>query len=98
MSFQHIGSLLPRNIKRAGIGRQIQASLVCQEFDRLLARFFVHEIASQAKALYFKDNTLTIAVLNCVLAQELKFKEAEIIGVLNGKYGEGTVRRMRYLT
>lgn len=97
MSFQHIGGLLPRNIKRAGISHQIQASLICQEFDKLLAHFFIKEIVGQAHALYFKDNTLTIAVLNSALAQELKFKEQEIIDKINRKYGQGRVRRLRFL-
>lgn len=97
MSFQKLSAILPKTIKRAGISRQIEASMVCEAADEAVKRIFGEELARQARALYFKDNWLTLAVLSSVLAQEIRFREDEIMRVLNGRFGQGTVGRIRYL-
>ncbi len=96
MPFQTLRSLLPKAIKKAGLARQVEAGLVCQEFDELAKDIF-KEISSQAKAIYFKDKILTIAVLNSVLAQEIKLRERYFIDKLNDKRGWDTVLGLRFL-
>jgi len=97
MSFQKVGAILPKSIKRAGISRQLEASMICEQADKEIKRIFGEKIGSQSKALYYKDNTLTLAVLSSVLAQEIRFREVEIRRVLNDRFGEGAVERIRYL-
>ncbi|MBU4512827.1 DUF721 domain-containing protein [Patescibacteria group bacterium] len=97
MSFQLIGKLLPKSIKRAGLSRQVEASLICSEFDNLIKHVFSPQILNQVKAMYFQNNTLTIAVLNSTLAQEIKLRERKIIGKLNNRFGKDVVLGLRFL-
>lgn len=97
MAFQKVGAILPKTVKRAGISRQIEASMICEAVDKEIRRIFGEELGRQARALYFKDNWLTLAVLSSVLAQEIRFREGEILTFLNERFGQGTVERLRYL-
>ena len=98
MAFQKIGAILPKSIKRAGISGQLQASMVCGAGDREIRRIFGDNLGRQVRVLYFKDNVLTLVILSSVLAQEIRFRESDIILFLNNKFGQGTVERIRYLT
>ena len=97
MGFQKIGAILPKNIKRAGFSRQIEASMVCGAADQEIKKIFGDKSGSQARALYFKDNMLTLAILSSSLGQEIKFRESEIMANLNNKFGDRAVERVRYL-
>lgn len=97
MVFQKIGAILPKNIKRSGISRQVEASIVCGAVDKELIRIFGEELGNQARALYYRDKTLTLAVLSSVLAQEIRFREGEILDFLDDKFGPQVVEKIRYL-
>ena len=97
MALEKVQNLLPRMVQRAGISRQLEASMVCEAVDKEIKRIFGDRLGGQAKALYYRENTLTLAVLNSVLAQEIRFREAEMLDFLNKRFGEGKVERIRYL-
>lgn len=97
MPFQPIKSLLPQSIKRAGFVKQIEASRICTDFDNLIKDILSPEISSQVKAMYFKGNILTIAVLDSNLAQEIKLRENYILNRLNNKYNNNLVLGLRFL-
>lgn len=97
MALYRIGNLLPGMAKRAGISKQLEASMICEAADKEMERIFGKEMGGQGRALYFKDNALTVAVLSSVMAQEIRFREKEIMVGLNWRFGAGKVRRVRYL-
>jgi len=97
MGFSSVGNILNKKIKqKPGLSRQIQASLVCEEFDKIIDNKWGDKVKNKAKAMYFKDNVLTIACLSSVMAQEIKLYENEIINTLNQKFN-GQIDRFRYL-
>ena len=59
-----------------------------------MTEIFGMQIAGRSQALKFKNNVLTVAVLDSVLAQEFKFKEEEIKKKLNAKHF-GFVKKIR---
>jgi len=107
MSISQIQDILEKNMKsKSGLAKQIQASLVCEEFDKIVQNKWGSKIKNKAKALYFKDNILTIASLSSVMAQEIKLHETEILDQLNTKFqpkagppraDNNTIQRIRYL-
>lgn len=97
MGFERVGAILPKNIKKSGISESVRASMICEAVDKELIRIFGEDMGSKAKALYFRNKTLTLAVLSSVLAQEIRFREGEIISYLDNKFGMGVVERIRYL-
>lgn len=86
-----IGADLKRSINKAGITKQIEAVAVCDLWEKVVCGIFGEQIEGKSQALHFKNFTLTVAVLNPVLAQEFKFKEEEIKKRLN----EGRMEKVR---
>jgi len=97
MALYRIGNLLPGMAKRAGISKQLEASMICEATDKEIERIFGKEMGGRGRALYFKDSTLTMAVLSAAMAQEIRFREKEIMTGLNQRFGTGKIRRVRYL-
>lgn len=97
MSFSQIGNILDKTIKqKSGLAKQVTAALVCDEFDKIVGEKWGKKVKHKAKAIYFKDNILTIASLSSVMAQEIKLHEREILDEINKKFSSN-VERIRYL-
>jgi len=97
MSFSTIENILNKNIqKKSGLTKQIQATLICEKFDKIIQEKWGNKIIDKVKAIYFKNNTLTIASLSSVASQEIKLHEKKILEKINEKF-DNSVERIRYL-
>jgi hypothetical protein len=97
MSFSSISSVLNNTVKQQkGLSGQVTAALACEEFDKIVRQMWGEIGATKVKALYLKDNVLTIASLSSVMAQEIKLNEREILAELKTKFG-ASVERIRYV-
>jgi len=92
-----IKSLLSGSIQRSGAAPQIEASIVCEEFNKIALEILGQDVKDKVKALYIKNNTLSIAVMSSALGQEIKLHELEILQKLNQKTGQNKVERLRFL-
>lgn len=90
-----IGSDLKKSIAKAGISRQVEAVEICDLWEKVVCGIFGKQVAEKSQAVHFKNGTLTVAVLNPVLAQEFRFKEEEIKRELNRR-GKELVRKIRF--
>jgi len=97
MSLTPLNNLLGDSLKRAGIHNQVSSAMVLEQFEKIIREFFGHEGAKHVKPLYIKDKILNVACLSSVFAQELKFREREIMERLNKENKTAVVERMRYL-
>ena len=96
--FQNLSSLLNKHVHRKGLTYQVEAAMALQYFDEIAESLWTGKMKDRAKALYLKDQTLTIAVLSPVLAQELKTREDEIQTYINKKLGTEAVIKMRFIS
>ncbi len=97
MSFTLLGNILSKNLSaRSGLKKQILAVLVCEEFDKIVQHQWGAKMDSKIKALFLKDNMLTIASLSSIASQEIKLHEREILDQINQKFGT-KIERIRYL-
>jgi hypothetical protein len=97
MSFSSISSVLNNTVKQQkGLSSQVTAALACEEFDKIVKQKWGEVGAAKVKALYLKDNILTIASLSSIMAQEIKLNEREILLELKIKFG-ASVERIRYV-
>ncbi len=94
--FRDIGSLLPKSIKRAGLARQIKAAQVLKIYEEIVRQYLPDSLASKLKPLYVRDKTLTVASLSSVIAQEMRFKERELLEKINGALGAEVIEKIRY--
>ncbi|MFZ6036244.1 MAG: DciA family protein [Patescibacteria group bacterium] len=91
-----LGDILQRSINQAGIGRQVSAAMMCQEFDRWLAQRYPR-IKDEVRAKFVKNGILTVAALNPAVAQEMKFHEREAVEFMQKKYGYKAVNRLHIM-
>ncbi|NCP16923.1 hypothetical protein COU24_00645 [Candidatus Kuenenbacteria bacterium CG10_big_fil_rev_8_21_14_0_10_39_14] len=98
MPFTEINKIISERYSKQDLGKKVTASLVCEEFNKLIVSIWGKKIENNAQAMYLKDKILTIAALSPVVAQELKIREGELINRLADKFGQGVVDRLRLLT
>ena len=91
-----IGDYLKKSVNRAGVDKQVRAAQICQFWQEVVGEMFGMGVAKKSQAIKFKNGTLTIAVLNLVLAQEFKFREGEIKDKINKKTRSGVVEKIRF--
>ncbi len=91
-----LSDVLSGVLKRKGIGKQVEAALMCEAFNALKSDIFPAEIANEMHALYVRGATLTIAVLNPSIVQEVKLKQGNMMRALEIKCG-GKIEKFRFL-
>lgn len=94
---KEIKDLLFKNIQRAGIARQVEATLILAKFDGILKDIFGPRILNSAKAVSLKDQVITVACLSEIVSQELKIKEREMIRGINEQFNKKIAERLRFL-
>ncbi len=92
-----IGSILERHANAGGIFQGVSAAMAIEIAEKVLVDAWGEKIKEYAKPLYVKHRILAIACLSSVIAQEIRFREAEIIRTINEKLGQEAVTKIRYL-
>jgi predicted nucleic acid-binding Zn ribbon protein len=96
--FHDLKNLIFNAVQRAGISRQVEAANVVELFDRLAPELLGEAIAKGAKAAYVRNNILTIECVSSLIAQEVRYREQDIIKELNKKAGGQAVEKIRYIS
>ena len=94
---EHLKNLLSKRLKSSGLANDVAVSLIIEEFTAIIADLFDPEINKRIKPVYIKDKKLMVSCVNSVLKQELNFKIPEIINKLNKKFGDGTIKEIRFV-
>ena len=97
MSWNTFKDVVSEQLEKKGMTYQMQESLVLVEANALLAEFFGKEHQDKARAVYWKDNVLTVAVLIDELAEKLDNNKQEFIDNLNNKFTSILVDEIRFL-
>ena len=98
MAFHDLKSLLDRNIRQAGLNKQVDAINIVELFNSS-ARFLVGEkIARQTQAIYIRNKVLTIQCTSSIIMQEMRYRERHVMRSLNRKTGKESIERIRYTT
>ena len=94
MPVSSLSDILNKQVSQKGLSNQIKAALVCEEFDNILKEKWGEKITRHARALYLKDNILTLVSLSSVASQEIRFAENEIIEKINQKFGQKIIKKI----
>jgi len=97
MGFTAINHVLSKKFGNSSLAQKVTATLICEEFDKLMVDIWGEKIKNQAQTMYLKDEILTIACLSPVISQELKLKEKELIDKINKKFENIIVDKLRLL-
>ncbi len=90
-------SLLQKSIERAGINKQVEAHQVVRAFNELSPKILGDKLKDGVMAINVRDKILSVACLSSIMAQELRFKEKEIIDALNEKFEKEVVKKIKYV-
>jgi hypothetical protein len=94
---QSIGSIIPKNIQRAGIDNKVVSSQAVSIFEKIKDDFLDSDLSRKVQAMYFKENTLNIASLSTKASQDLTVKTGEIIDRLNTLIGHEVVKEIKVI-
>lgn len=83
MSFLPLKDLLPRAVRTAGIGDQVQAARALETARRVMAEFLPPEAMAGVQPLRLQHGTLTVQVPSSAVAQELSLRQGELLRRLN---------------
>jgi predicted nucleic acid-binding Zn ribbon protein len=87
--------LLPRALQRAKVSTQVYASrVVAQANEFLVGLLGIH--AKRARAASFRDQTLTIEVLQSATGEFIREHEAEMLAAIHTRIPDETIRSIRY--
>ncbi len=92
-----IGSILERHANAGGMFQGVSAAMALEIAEQVLLKAWGEKIKEYAKPLYVKHRIMAIACISSVIAQEIRFREAEIIKEINEKLGQEAVVKLRYL-
>ena len=87
--FHDLKHLIANAVQRAGVSRQVEAASVVELFNRL---------AREAKAVYVRNNILTVECGSSLIMQELRYREPEIIQAINQQAGGRAVEKIRFMS
>jgi len=97
MPWFNIKDVANSSLEKKGIKDQLQGSLIIAEANKLLVDFFGEDFQDKARAIYFKEGVLTIAVLSDDLFGQMKSQEEEFIAILNNKFADNIVSTLKFL-
>lgn len=97
MSWSAFKDLAQSRLYEKGLHNKVQDSLVISEANYIILNFFGAESHVKARAIYFKQGTLTIAVLSQSLWAELESQKQEFVIILNDKLGKAVVKDLKFL-
>ena len=97
MSFIPLKNLIPKALQNAGIASKVASAVILDRFNNVIIEIFGRSILKKIRPLYLKDQILTVACLNSVVAQELRFREEEILSRLNNGPEPTRISRIRII-
>lgn len=97
MAWNSIKNIAPKILEARGLKAKVHSSLIIKEANQLLAELLGDETQDKIRAVYWKDNVLTLAVLADELMTALKEHEADFKGELNQRLKEPAVDKLKFL-
>src|SRR3989344_1663837 len=98
MSWAAFKDLAKQRLNDKGLQAKVQDSLVISEANHIILIFFGPEAHEKARAVYFRDGVLTIAILSDDLFNEIESQQQEVLAILNSKFEEKLVEDLRFLS
>ncbi|PIT87854.1 MAG: hypothetical protein COU31_00795 [Candidatus Magasanikbacteria bacterium CG10_big_fil_rev_8_21_14_0_10_40_10] len=93
----NLADLLKQKKNTSALWRSVDAHLIVEKANKILIELFGQIIASQANAVYCKNEVLTIACLNSIWAQEIRLNESKILDRINTELPSAGLKKIRYL-
>lgn len=97
MSWQSLKDIANNSLDQKGIKLRVQESLVVDQANSIIGSFFGPEAQTKARAVYWRDGELTLAVLCKSLYVEIESQQGQFIRILNNRFSDIVVYRLKFL-
>ena len=97
MSWQSLKDIASDSMDNKGIRLKIQGSLVVSQANDIIGNFFGSEAQIKARAVYWREGVLVIAILCKDLHVEIETQQDQFIRILNNRFSDIVVYRLRFL-
>lgn len=77
--FSRLQSLLSHSLRRFGIEKEVQTTVVLKEIEGVFCSYFGEGILEHVKLHSLQGGLLVVSVASSVVAQELRLKEKELL-------------------
>lgn len=91
--FEPVQGLVGKTINHLGLERQLTAARICTVARQVLADE-LPRLVKNAEVRSYKNNTLYLYTMSSVASQELFYKEAKFIKLINDKLGKETIKKL----
>jgi hypothetical protein len=91
-----LGNLL-QNTLATTVGKKASIAHIVEITNQYLAQTFGPEIQNLAEARYIKNDAIFIACLSNLIAQEIKYKENELLERINNTIQGVTIKKINFL-
>lgn len=95
MVITQISNILATSINRAGVGRQLKATLVCQAFRSALKKKN-KKAADKCQPLYLRNKILYVKCPTSSWAQEIQMMAYDLIEEINMKFKKTVIERLQF--
>ncbi len=95
-SFERVGQILPRTVKRAKIADELLALQVRESFVESLNTVFSGKRLPKITAGKFSFGALTILVPDPAWSYHLRQKEGQVLKKINSSLGKEVVQKLRF--
>ncbi|MFH1426895.1 MAG: DciA family protein [Candidatus Kerfeldbacteria bacterium] len=87
-------SFLQKSVRRAGIGKQVEAAFFVGIVQDVLCERFGEGACKHARAKFVKDRALGIEIKHPAVGEEIRRQEESIISAVNEKIGRPEIVRI----
>ncbi len=77
-TFGNLSGILEKRLNQLGIKKQVDAAMICEEFDKAVYEVFGGLGQKNVRAISYKDNCLKIGVTSSAWANEINLRQLEL--------------------
>lgn len=89
-------SFLEKNLKKAGVHTQVEASQNLNIVNGVFIERFGEGVHLHAKPKYIKNRALTVEIVHPAIAEELRLQEEGLISEINKRIGRAEIIRIYF--
>lgn len=96
MSFQPFQNFIKRAANHYGIGKEMEAAKICQDFRKMMPELLkgIPQADQFIQPASYKNKTLVLNVFNPAWAQEIIIRRPKIIAEMNQKAGKEIIKNL----
>lgn len=96
--FQDIQSILPENLKKAGVAGKIDEKRILALYRQEVKKYLDHGLQERVRPLAWENQVIIVASLADEATRIIKDNEAIIVKTMNYLAGRAAVKKVRYVT